>query len=74
MLFRSSDHGQSFTSILAENVWGRGMIMRLRRDPEYGGFLGVTNDGYVIRATEQCASVKAVAEKLPPAYDLVALS
>ena len=74
MLFRSSDHGQSFTPILAEHVWGRGMIMRLRCDPERGGFLGVTNDGYVIRATEQCVSVKAIAEKLPPAYDLVALS
>ena len=71
MLFRSDDHGATFSSIPAEHVWGRGMVMRLKRDPEGSAFLGVTNDGYVIRATDN--GVAAIAEKLPPANDLVTL-
>ncbi|MGO9450112.1 MAG: WD40/YVTN/BNR-like repeat-containing protein [Candidatus Binataceae bacterium] len=73
MLFRSDDHGKSFTPIQADHVWGRGMVMRLLRDPAGGAFFGVTNDGHVIRATERCASVTSVSEQLPPAYDLVTL-
>ena len=72
MLYRSDDQGQSFSAIPIEHVWGRGMIMRLKADPE-GVFLGVTNDGYVIRATEQAATAIAIAENLPPAHDFVTL-
>jgi photosystem II stability/assembly factor-like uncharacterized protein len=71
-LYRSEDGGRRFSPIFAEHVWGRGMIMRLKKDPEGGAFLGVTNDGYVIRATDQ-HSVSAIAEKLPSAHDLVTL-
>jgi hypothetical protein len=73
MLFRSDDNGETFTPIPAEHVWGRGMVMRLRRDPEGGAFFGVTNDGFVIRAANRRGAVEAIAEKLPPAYDLVTL-
>ncbi len=73
MLFRSDDQGRSFAPIPTEHVWGRGMVMRLRRDPEGTAFFGVTNDGYVIRATDRCATVTAIAEKIPPAYDMVTL-
>ena len=73
MLFRSDDHGMTFEPIPARHVWGRGMIMRLRRDPEGDGFFGVTNDGFVIRAGNR-TEVSAIAEKLPPAYDLVTLA
>jgi len=73
MLFRSDDQGLRFTGLPAERVWGRGMIMRLKPDPEGDGFFGVTNDGYLIRASDRSSSVTAIAEKLPPAYDLVVL-
>jgi len=72
ILFRSRDRGASFTPIAAEYAWGRGMVMRLRPDSQRGGFFGVTTDGHVIRALEGGA-VTAIAEKLPPAHDLVIL-
>jgi photosystem II stability/assembly factor-like uncharacterized protein len=73
MLFRSDDRGMSFAPVEAEQAWGRGMVMRLRRDPEGGAFFGVTNDGNVIRATERGSVAVSIAEKLPPAHDLAIL-
>jgi photosystem II stability/assembly factor-like uncharacterized protein len=73
VLFRSDNHGESFVPVPAEHAWGRGMVMRLRRDPETGGFFGVTNDGNVIRSGGNGGPVTAIAEKLPPAYDLALL-
>jgi len=71
VMFRSADRGLSFVAVPAEHAWGRGMVMRLKRDPSSGGFFGVTNDGNVIRSDG--SAVRAIAEKLPPAYDLVTL-
>jgi photosystem II stability/assembly factor-like uncharacterized protein len=74
MLFRSDDRGISFAAVETVSAWGRGMVMRLRRDPEGGAFFGVTNDGNVIRATEGGSAAVSIAEKLPPAYDLAILA
>ncbi|MHB8380780.1 MAG: hypothetical protein ACYDC3_00365, partial [Candidatus Binataceae bacterium] len=65
--------GASFAPLAAEYAAGRGMVMRLRGDPERGGFFGVTTDGRVIRAHGGGAAISTIAEKLPPAHDLVAL-
>ncbi|MGA8642269.1 WD40/YVTN/BNR-like repeat-containing protein [Candidatus Binatus sp.] len=70
MLFRSADRGESFEPISAEQNFGRGMVMRIKADPENGGFFAVCNDGAVIRASTDGASLTTLAEKLPPAYDL----
>ncbi len=71
MLFRSDDCGFTFSPVLAEYAWGRGMLMRLKDDPEGAGFFGVTSDGCLIRAID--SGVATVCEKLPPAYDFVTL-
>jgi photosystem II stability/assembly factor-like uncharacterized protein len=73
MLFRSDDRGMSFSPVAAEHAWGRGMVMRLRRDPAGGALFGVTNDGNVIRAIDGGCAAESIAEKLPPAYDLAIL-
>jgi photosystem II stability/assembly factor-like uncharacterized protein len=75
MLFRSSDRGQSFMPISTEQNFGRGMVMRLRADPENNGsgFFAVCNDGTVVRATAAGSSLATIAEKLPPAYDLATI-
>jgi photosystem II stability/assembly factor-like uncharacterized protein len=74
VLFRSRDHGESFTPIVAEGEWGRGMVMRLREDPQSGGFFGVTNDGCVFHSNGEPDAVTSIAEKLPPAYDFVTIA
>jgi hypothetical protein len=51
----------------------RGMVMRMKPDPSCdGGFFAVLNDGGVIRSADG-ESFSTIAEKLPPAYDLVAI-
>ena len=70
MLFRSADRGESFTPISGEQNFGRGMVMRMKADPENGGFFAVCNDGAVIRASTDGSSLATIAEKLPSAYDL----
>jgi hypothetical protein len=48
--------------------------MRFRADPENeGDFFAVTTEGSVIRTREMAASAMLIGERLPPAYDLVAL-
>ncbi|MGH7950088.1 MAG: WD40/YVTN/BNR-like repeat-containing protein [Candidatus Binataceae bacterium] len=74
-MFRSGDRGVSFTTLAMEHGPSRGMVMRLRADPSRaGGFFGATSDGSVIRAGAQGASVKVIAENLPPANDVVAIA
>ena len=73
MLFRSGDRGESFTPISTEQSFGRGMVMRLKADPESGGFFAVCNDGAIVRATADGSSLATIAEKLPPAYDLATI-
>jgi hypothetical protein len=74
MMFRSDDHGESFHTV--ERVAGahRGMVMRFRAAPGADGdFFAVSDDGMVTRTIvdgTQSAPV-IIAEKLPPAYDLV---
>ncbi len=74
MLYRSDDGGMHFETVAYEQGFGRAMLMRLRADPELGGFLGVCNDGTVLRSSHDCAAVASIAEKLPAAYDLVAIA
>ncbi len=73
MLFRSDDRGTHFEPMVFEQGFGRGMLMRLKPDNDLGGFLGVCNDGMVVRSSHDCRAVAPIAEKLPPAYDLVAI-
>jgi hypothetical protein len=73
MLYRSDDRGESFTGISAEQGFGRGMPMRLKPDPQNGGFFAVCNDGSVLRGSADGMSLATIAEKLPPAYDLATI-
>ena len=75
VLFRSADRGESFTPISIEQNFGRGMVMRLKADPQNneGGFFAVCNDGALIRANADGSSLATIAENLPPAYDLVTI-
>lgn len=74
ILFRSGDRGASFHPIGNGFRPQRGMLMRLRPVPDDSGeFFGVANDGTVTRGYEngEIAEPATIAEKLPPAYDLV---
>ena len=51
-------------------ISGVAMVMRLKADPQNGGFFAVCNDGAVMRASADGSSLATIAEKLPPAYDL----
>jgi len=74
MLFRSVDHGKTFHAIAAEAGPMRGMVMRILQSPASPDELfAVTSDGTVIRSRDCGESFVAIASKLPPAYDLVAL-
>ncbi|MBF6569248.1 MAG: exo-alpha-sialidase [Candidatus Binataceae bacterium] len=69
--FRSDDNGWSFQPIGSGGEGTRGMVMRLREDPEAGdGFFGVLNEGTVIRSEAGRDRIAAIASGLPPAYDL----
>ncbi|HEY2523781.1 MAG TPA: hypothetical protein VGI29_01900 [Candidatus Binataceae bacterium] len=74
VMFRSLDAGESFEALGDDTLPDRGMVMRFRADPENeDGFFALTTDGLVIRTREAAASATVVGERLPPAYDLVAL-
>ncbi len=72
-LFRSDDCGETFIGCSAEQSFGRAMLMRMRADPENGGFFAVCTDGRVIRASADGNLLDTIAEKLPPAYDLATI-
>lgn len=74
LMFRSDDRGQSFEPIANESGPTRGMMMRFARDPgDPARFFAVISDGTVIRARDRGRSLSQIADKLPPAYDLVAI-
>ena len=74
VIFRSLDAGQSFEALGDSVLPERGMVMRLKADPESeGDFFAVTTDGSVIRTREMGGTATVVSERLPPVYDLVAL-
>ena len=74
VMFRSVDAGQSFEALGDDVLPERGMVMRLKADPESeGDFFAVTTDGSVIRTREMGGTATLVGERLPPAYDLVML-
>ena len=74
MMFRSDDDGESFHTVERGAGVHRGMVMRFRSVPGgTGDFFAVSDDGTVTHTThggEESAPV-TIAEKLPPAYDLV---
>ncbi len=73
--FRSDDHGRSFRAIASEEGGMRSMAMRLREDPASpGDFFGVLNGGEVIRSENAGERLTAVADRLPPAYDLAIIA
>ncbi|HUY17698.1 MAG TPA: hypothetical protein VMV15_00610 [Candidatus Binataceae bacterium] len=73
--YRSDDGGRSFRPMVAESGELRSMVMRLRNDPSGpGGFFGVLNGGQVIRSDSAGESVAAIADQLPPAYDLAVIA
>jgi photosystem II stability/assembly factor-like uncharacterized protein len=73
VMFRSDDGGESFRAIERGAGVHRGMMMRFRDVPGSGGeFFGVADDGSVLRGFANGESqLSTVAEKLPPAYDMV---
>lgn len=77
LLFQSADHGRSFATLMwADGIAHpmRGMAMRLLANPGNGDeFFGVLTDGSVIRADRRTGIIDTIAEKLPPAYDVVAI-
>jgi photosystem II stability/assembly factor-like uncharacterized protein len=75
MMFRSSDRGESFRPLApgdGSTQAMRGMVMQLREDGA-GGLLGALSDGSLLRINEGGENLALIAEKLPPAYDFVAL-
>jgi photosystem II stability/assembly factor-like uncharacterized protein len=77
IMFRSGDGGESFQIVERGVTAQRGMIMRLRAASQASAdFFGVSDDGTVthfVPEGEGTAPI-TIAEKLPPAYDLVIVS
>jgi hypothetical protein len=74
IIFRSIDGGDSFEALGDEVLPERGMVMRFEADPESAGdFFAVTSDGVVLRTRNMAQSATVIGERLPPAYDLVAV-
>lgn len=77
LIFRSGDHGSSFTAIAQNDGVAyptRGMVMRLIAHPSDDRvLLGALSDGGVIKIDERDGSVSMIAERLPPTYDLAVL-
>jgi photosystem II stability/assembly factor-like uncharacterized protein len=73
VMFRSDDRGDTFEPLPIEQGFGRGMVMRLKDDPERGGFFAVSNNGQVMRASADTTTLEMVSDKLPPAYDLTTI-
>jgi hypothetical protein len=72
VMYRSDDGGESFRAIERGAGVHRGMVMRFRNVPGADDFFGVADDGAVLRGFANGESqLHTVAEKLPPAYDLV---
>jgi photosystem II stability/assembly factor-like uncharacterized protein len=75
LMFRSSDRGESFGPLAGgdgSTHATRGMVMRLREDLS-GGLLGALSDGSLLHIGDGGEKMTMIAEKLPPAYDFIAL-
>jgi hypothetical protein len=76
VMFRSDDRGETFYTVERGAGAQRGMVMRFRTIPDgTDDFFGICNDGTITRTAaiaEELAPV-TIAEKLPPAYDLVVI-
>lgn len=74
LLYRSVDRGLSFTRIGETRPPWRAMVMALVCVPGAPReFFGSLTDGSIIRSDERGENVTVIADKLPPAYDLVVL-
>ncbi len=74
VLFRSDDNAHSFHTVERGAGVHRGMVMRFRAAPDASNdFFGVSDDGTVTRLLADGVESPPVtiAEKLPPAYDMV---
>src|SRR5581483_7718690 len=74
LMYRSNDRGESFQLLAAGDASThatRGMVMRLQ---DFSGvLLGALSDGSLLRIDDRGEHAAVIAEKLPPAYDFVAL-
>jgi photosystem II stability/assembly factor-like uncharacterized protein len=73
-MFRSDDMGESFHTVARRGGVHRAMVMRFRSIPgDPGGFFAVSDDGTVTRTSTdgEASEPITIAEKLPPAYDLI---
>lgn len=75
MIYRSTDRGLTFERAEKRVAPERGMPMRLRKSPDGSELFGVSTTGTVFRLQTggEDSTPVAVAEKLPPAYDLIVL-
>lgn len=77
LMYQSADHGRSFAPITeADGIAHplRGMVMRLRTNPENSEqFFGVLTDGSVIRGEHRSGIIRRIADRLPPAYDFAVI-
>ena len=77
LLLRSADYGRSFTPMVRTDGFShpmRGMVMRLLSNPaNTDEFFGVLTDGSVICGNRITGTIRTIAEKLPPAYDVAAI-
>ena len=77
MMFRSHDRGHSFQPIASNDGSAhptRGMAMRFLRTPADGTtFFAALSDGTIVKIDSREDSVTTIADKLPPAFDMVAL-
>jgi hypothetical protein len=74
VMFRSDDQGESFYTVERGAGAQRGMVMRFRTIPGAAvDFFAICDDGTITRAVANAKETVPVtiAEKLPPAYDLV---
>jgi hypothetical protein len=77
MLFHSNDHGSSFVPYGPDGSASSTRAMLMRMAPGADGddlVYAAFTDGSIVRINERQCSMQTIAEKLPPAYDLLALN
>ncbi|MGH7917952.1 MAG: WD40/YVTN/BNR-like repeat-containing protein [Candidatus Binataceae bacterium] len=77
VIFRSTDQGRGFTPLAGEAggmYRTRGMVMRFLPMPGAHEFYAALSDGSIISIDEPNERILTVAEKLPPVYDMIALT
>jgi photosystem II stability/assembly factor-like uncharacterized protein len=77
IVYRSTDRGESFTPIPGADGHTfamRAMLMRLISDPTDDAIVyGAMSDGTILRINEHAENLEVIADRLPPAYDLLVL-